>query len=318
MANVLFVNFFKNQCGIHQYGFNFFNQVKGSKKYNVSYLNVSNPAELANEINKGVYNFVFVNSPFSVSFLNPANPRVFKSTTMIYLLHDLVQLNGVSFSEDSMYQYCVFGDGGFTDFKNPKIFNIGRVILDYQKNITPPSVPTFGSFGFNSYSKGYLNVINRIQEEFDEAVIRLNIPVNTMGNETLEHTSRDDDKYHAAVIKPGIKLEITHNFYDKIRMLDFLAANSVNTFFYNNENNSQLGGIASSTDTALSARTPIAIADCPMFRHIIKYDLPINISKTSLKDILNNGIKALDPIYRDWSKDKFVYDFEDIMDKIQR
>jgi hypothetical protein len=96
-------------------------------------------------------------------------------------------------------------------------------------------------------------------------------------------------------------------------MLDFLAGNTVNIFLYDVHKNR---GLSSVIDWALAAHRPIVINKCGMFRHIYNAKPSICIEDSSLKDIIKNGITPLIPFYNEWTPEKFIQRYENIIKEV--
>jgi len=89
-----------------------------------------------------------------------------------------------------------------------------------------------------------------------------------------------------------------------------MAGNDLNVFPY-----AELPqkGVASSMDMALSVRRPVAVTRTYMFRHVYHVQPSICVEDLSLKEIMANGTKPLEPLYKMWNKENFVKEFEDII-----
>jgi SAM-dependent methyltransferase len=114
------------------------------------------------------------------------------------------------------------------------------------------------------------------------------------------------------VTKPGINLTISHDFLGRGELLDFLAGNTMNAFFYDVDKHR---GISSTIEHALAVRRPLAITKCGMFRHVSSASPSICIEDNSLTTILKNGTAPLAPFYEQWTEDKFTAALEKILDK---
>ena len=116
-----------------------------------------------------------------------------------------------------------------------------------------------------------------------------------------------------AVHKQGIRLEISHDFVSKTELLDFLAGNTLNAFFYDTHKHR---GISSTIEHALAVQRPLAITKCGMFRHVSSTVPSICIEDTSLRQIIKNGTAPLEPFYRAWTPQDFVTALEGIFDQV--
>jgi hypothetical protein len=53
-----------------------------------------------------------------------------------------------------------------------------------------------------------------------------------------------------------------------------------------------------------------------MFRHVINARPSICIEDASMKEIIANGTKPLEPFYEAWSPKKFVRAYDEIIDEV--
>jgi hypothetical protein len=74
--------------------------------------------------------------------------------------------------------------------------------------------------------------------------------------------------------------------------------------------------LSGSIDYALSARKPIGISRSWMFRHINWVKPSIFVDELSIRDIIQNGITPLKPIYEIHSKTQLLNKYEYILTKI--
>lgn len=177
--------------------------------------------------------------------------------------------------------------------------------LSSQPEIIPNSI---GSFGFGFPNKGFQDLIKRVNEEYDEATIRLNIPYND---------SVDGDGINAfltaqrcfSLAKPGISCYITHEYMPGYELLNWLAQNEVNAFLYK-DNDSK--GLASAVDWAIAARRPFAVSDSQMFRHVHHVAPP----NKSLKETIRDGVGPFKPLYDIWNQKALLEDLEGIIKRV--
>lgn len=191
-------------------------------------------------------------------------------------------------------------------------FNMNRTIPDYDSQMDGvPKDLTIGSFGFAFGGKGYELVIDKVQEEFNEACIRLHIPYARFGDEFGANAKYTADTCRERVIKPNIELQVTHDFLSRKKLIHWLELNTLNCFFYDSYPGR---GISSVIDFALAARRPIAITDSNMFRHLKTWQ-SIRIEETSLKQIIRNGTTPLQNFYN-WTEENTTREYERIMKEV--
>ena len=158
-----------------------------------------------------------------------------------------------------------------------------------------PEVFTVGSFGFGTPGKGFEKLCALVNAQFIEARIRINIPPHdSPAMVSPEQVAQIVEGCRAAVTRPGIILEITHDFFDEAGVLNFLAANTLNAFVYEDGPGR---GISSCTDYALAAGRPIAVTRTSMFRHLTGVNPSICVEDRSLAAIAATGTSQLQ-LYR--------------------
>ena len=228
------------------------------------------------------------------------------------IMHEVTQEAADSATQE-MFDYHLCPDPTLLE-NNPSVFKTRRLIPTYQGQASLPAIVTIGSFGFGFGDKGFERLIETVQQEFDEARIALHLPLNgVISSEFQERTLASIKKSAERISKPGIQLVITHDFLSKSQLLDFLASNTLNAFFY--DTNKHLG-ISSTIEHALAVRRPMAITKCGMFRHVYSANPSICIEDSSLRRIIENGVTPLEPFYEEWSEANFVLDYERILDEV--
>ncbi len=104
-----------------------------------------------------------------------------------------------------------------------------------------------------------------------------------------------------------------HDFLTVDQVLNFLAQNTINAFFYE-ENTGR--GLSSVIDLALAVQRPVAITKSTMFRHLRSTLPSICIEDLSLKEIIHNGFAPLHHYCQEWNEANLVWDYERIIDCI--
>ena len=75
-------------------------------------------------------------------------------------------------------------------------------------------------------------------------------------------------------------------------------------------------GLSSAVDLALAAGRPIAVSDCPMFRHMLAHHPQLNADKNTLSSIIEYGFKPLESMVTAWDSANLVWDYNRIFDSI--
>ncbi len=334
MKKILFVSHSKAKCGVYEFGKNIYNAISPSKVYNFIKVECDSIEHLHNEIDSHNPNAIIYNYHPSVMpwIVTKIAKGVYKNNIanidliQVGIIHEITQevadactgyrnkfIIGPSQKKiNSLFDFYIAPDPTLL-LKNPLVFKTGRLVPEYQNSFPLPSIPNIGSFGFGTPNKGFEKLVTLVQEEFSEAIIRLNIPFADFGDsEGLN--AKDIAKNCTDLIKnQNIQIEITHDFWDDKQMLDFLASNTINAFMYEDTSGR---GLSSTVDNALAVNRPIAVSDSPMFRHVL-YNCPsVNIQKFSLKEIIGNGFECLNNLSKNWDKQNLLWEYERILHSI--
>jgi hypothetical protein len=312
---ILVVSHSEKQCGIHEYGLNIVAALEKSTRYSFAYAECSNEIQLRWAVAQTrpsaiIYNYY----PDTMPWLTSEMTTRYKVPSL-GVMHEVTQEKADRATQE-MFDYRLCPDPTLVE-NNPNVFKTRRLIPTYYSRESVPDVVTIGSFGFGFGDKGFERLIETVRQEFDEAKIVLNLPFNDVVSSQLQQRAMAKIKEAGARIsKPGIELVITHDFLSKTQLLDFLASNTLNAFFYDTN---KYQGISSTIEHALAVRRPMAITKCGMFRHVSSANPSICIEDSSLKRIITNGIAPLEPFYDEWSEPNFILDYERILtDVFQR
>jgi hypothetical protein len=173
-------------------------------------------------------------------------------------------------------------------------------------------IPTIGSFGLGTPGKGFGLLMSAINLEFDEAKVRINIPPSTYADDYMDRVHRRPYAEYLGdlcrrIAKPGINLEVTHDFMSEVELLDWCEDNDINCFLYTRRQS----GLAATTDQAIIAGRPLLISANDTFRHIHPYILPY--PHTSLRSALEESLPGVYAMQEDWSSRAFGSTFLDML-----
>jgi SAM-dependent methyltransferase len=309
---ILIVNHREEHCGIHQYGVNISEALQKSSRYAFAYAECSSAEEL--------HQAVLRTNPSAIiyNYHSPTMPWLSSETTRRYKVPQLGMMHEVTQEEadkatQELFSYHLCPDPTLIE-NQPYVFKTRRLIPPYLNYKFVPEVVTIGTFGFGSGDKGFERVIHTVQHEFDEARIVMNIPFNDFVPKNIQEDVIERVEFsRQRLVKPGIEVVVTHDFLSRRQLLDFLASNTLNAFFYNPGKDL---GISSTIEHALAVQRPIAITKCEMFRHVTSISPSICIEDASLKQIIENGVAPLVPFYNEWSEPNFILDYERILDRV--
>ncbi len=308
---VLIVSHKQKQCGIYQYGINITEALQNSARYSFCYAECSNEEELDQSVTQTnpsviIYNYY----PLTMPWLTSKITKRYK-VPQLGIMQEVTQEDADQ-ADRGLFDYHLCPDPTLAE-NNPFVFKTRRLIPRYINLQNIPDVITIGSFGFGFKDKGFERLVETVQNEFDRAKIILNLPFNDIVDKNGKATLATVKRCRRIIFKPGIELIIKHDFLSKEKLLDFLASNTLNAFFYDSDKHR---GISSCIDYALAVQRPIAITKCGMFRHIFAANPSIFIEDSTLTEIIANGIAPLVPFYNEWSPANFLLDYERILDRV--
>ena len=308
---VLLVNHSAKQCGINQYGKNVAAALGGSRRYEVTLAECSNEEDLVRAIARVqphaiIYNYYETTMPWLNAGITRGIPL-----PQLGVMHEVTQERADHAKRD-MFDFHLCPDPTLIA-RNPAALRTPRLIPTYLNYQRLPEIPTIGSFGFGIGDKGFTRIVDQVQTEFDEALIRIQMPFNDVVDPGGRvHALQTAEACRKRLRKSGVRLEISHDFLSKAQLLDFLASNTLNAFFYEE---GKFAGISSTIEHALAVQRPIAITRCGMFRHVLKAAPSVCIDEASLKDIITAGIAPLVPFYDAWSEDRFISEYDQLLDR---
>jgi hypothetical protein len=309
---VMFVSHAQKQCGIYQYGYNIHKALKKSEKFEFVYVECQNKKDLVKSIRSNEPTVIIYNHyPATMPWLNTKITQQF-NMPQCGIVHEVTQAVVDNANQD-LFDYLLCPDPTIVETK-PFVFRTRRLIPSYVNSTALPKKITIGSFGFGFSDKGFERIIQTVQKEFENAKIIFQMPYNDIvdkdGKQFALATAR---RCRKLITRPGIDLEIRHKFLSRGKLLDFLAGNSINVFFYDVE---KYKGISSTIEHALAVQRPLAINKCGMFRHVFSASPSICIEERSLNEILNQGVAPLVPFMNEWSESAFIMNYEQIMQKV--
>lgn len=237
----------------------------------------------------------------------------------IMIHYDLLQSHVDNFSPNNFngFKYIITDNDKINNKNCENVFIVTRSVpfindINIDENRVD-KIPIIGFQGFGFKHKGIDRLAHKIQEEFDEAIFRLHMPFSYYCDPYGYITKQVIDELHHIIKKPGIKIEVSHDFMSEEDIVKWLNKNTINCYFFDYLENS---GIASSPDYAIASFRPIAVNNSRMLVHLHNLEPTIEIEKSSLREIINNGIKPLYPIYNKYRNENVLKDYENICDKV--
>lgn len=334
VLRILFINPNRPLCGIAQFGLRVYNALKAHLHefgdyeihYQELYADVEEYQAVVDRLQPDLILYSFNDT--AIPFLHQGGRFIVKDLypdiCHILVCHEQEQV----MVDNPNMRWDWFGSAGVDAWAGhdptlviPKgnncIFSATRPVLRSEW-IPEPEIPTFGSSTFGFPNKGHVRIVQAIQAEYNEAVIRFNMPPSIYGDPNL-NLARSTANQCRAILKPGIRLEVTHDMLEtEEQLIGFLYGNSVNVFDYDqNEVPHSMRGVASSPDSALSTRRPLIVTNCTMFRHLYpifgRYPLD-----GSIKQLIERQKESRSPqfVYNEWSGQRMAGEYHRIIRRV--
>lgn len=303
MRRGLFINNKKAKDSIYESGLMVFKCLSISRNFSIDYCEVD---ENDRSISTG-YDFYLFN--YHVITMNWLDTRKLKSQlgyvgTIILEVapsDPFVMCPAKDFSF-----YCVL-DPTIKPSKNLFVFPRPLDIFAGELQHAENNITVIGSFGFATIGKGFHHVVDAVNEEFDKAIIRLNIPYGDFVPDS-ETYAKFLAKLCIDRAKPGIEVKVTHEFMEKEDLIQWCAGNTLNCFLYDRD----MPGLSATTDQAIISEQPLAISRNDTFRHIEKYIKPY--PTRSLKEAISGSREGVLQMKEEWRPENFNKIFENMLD----
>jgi hypothetical protein len=311
---ILLINHKIEKCGIYQYGKNISKILQNSPNNTYQYCEVGSYAEY-----KGfceTYNYDAVIYNYMGSTLPWLNSNTIQKKKPNFAIHHEGPLPAIfdhilstDPNEDNgiirpLFTFDFSGESGKGNGGSGEELQF----IEYRNTVTDKTVtediPIIGSFGFGFYRKGFEKIIESVNKEYTRAIIKLVVPEAHFNGGTYYHESIAAKCRN--LLKPGIELMITDQFFDTEQLLRFLNSNAINLFLYEHQTTI---GISSAIDYALSVDTPLGITNVPMFRHIYRPEISIDYGIKNIIRDYKNEYKTK------WTNEKLVEKMDSLLSK---
>jgi len=308
---VLFVNSREKRCGVYQFGRRIGECLQRSQNYDFIYQEAGSWKDFRAQYQQFSPSAVIWNHvPATMPWLTGARTLKVKAPNLS-IVHEITQLRADSL-QAGFFDHYISPDPSLL-LTNPVVSKTGRLVSRYNNTFPRPNVVTIGSFGFGVPGKGFDRLVAKVQEEFDEALIRLHITISAYGDDGEgSQAKKIAQACKDLVWKKGIKIEISHHTLTDKELLDFLAQNSLNVFLYDYLEGR---GVSSVLDYALAVNRPVATTSSSMFRHMECHQ-NLRIENRSLKELLAIDQRYFDSMAANWCEENLLWDYERIVEKI--
>ena len=305
----LFLNPVKANCSIHESGRMIYDCLKLGPRFQLDYQEVS--AE-SNQVAPDYDFYLFNYHHATMAWLNTKSVRSAPGLKMTLVLETM---------PNDPFVLCPRGDFDVYLALDPTMQSDDSTVYAFPRplELAPPlpefnegATPTIGTFGFATPGKGFELVVEAVNREFDEAIVRINIPPSSYADGVTWKIHRQPYSEYLAelcrkVAKPGIRVEVTNDYMDKDSLIRWCASNTLNCFLYNR----MQPGLSATTDQAISSGRPLAVSANYTFRHIHPYLVPY--PRRSLKESIAHSIPDVARMREDWHPARFLEQFEKVL-----
>jgi hypothetical protein len=297
---ILFTNHSQQQCGVYQYGARTAKILESDPRFLLLYVEVDNPEQLYSAVAQFEPDVILLNwalgtQPWlSGEVLNSLNSK------KVVFYHDDFNDHLRTFNADAF----IVGSQDENDPSRPsenKYYVLPRPIVE--RDVVEKErgdIISVGSFGTGSTRKGFQDVVTRVCNEYDEAIINFHITGAYFEDANGATALAVSDLCRQHVTKPGIQLNITNDFITDEELALRLQQNDINIFMYTHEV-PHFAGIASSLDFPVGWGGPIATNGNIMFRHVLKDYPEINLDNHSIEEVLALGNRVSLELREQWS-----------------
>lgn len=296
MKKGIFYNFPKASCSIYESGIMCYDALKLSDMYDLTYTEQQSPVS-------GDFDFaIFNHHPWTNSWMiSMLHTFPYKKYTIVTEVGDYSHI--LPYTPYVFDKYIIL-DPTIPDFD--KVYGFSRPLELFNPTTSVFERTTIGSFGFPTDGKNWEEIVHRAQAEFDDVVIRFNIPHATFVPDNERRIQRVIQSCQSIIYKPNVELQITHHYFNKEELVQWCAQNTLNVFVYNRNQ----PGLSATTDQAIIAERPLYVSSNKTFRHIHQY---LNPLPRTFKEAIETTLPAVQSMKNDWSPHMFAKKFERII-----
>jgi SAM-dependent methyltransferase len=273
------------RCGVYQFGRRLYEVLAPGQDIAWRYVECDGPDEFRSALDRVKPRLVlFNNHPATLGWATALERLPVTTFSVFHEAHQEI-------ADSGPFDYLLCPDPTLLP-RNPFVVPVPRFIPRLIGSLPPaPEIFTIGSFGFCTPGKGFERLCAMVNEQFERARIRINLPYHDHASMVPpDQVKRIVETCRHQVTKAGVMLDITNDFLDDDALLRFLAENTINAFLYDD---AVSRGLSSCTDYALACRRPIAVSRSTMFRHLHGINPSICADDRPLRAIAASGIEPL-------------------------
>lgn len=306
----LFVNTAKANCSIYESGKMSYESLLLSDRYILDYLELDETVDFIPH-KYDFYVFNYHHNPLTMGWLDMEVVRQLPGFKATLVLEILPNDPFILCPKDVFDAYLALDPT--MNVADKRVYAFPRP-LEVPQKITPyskPDIPIIGSFGFATPEKGFELVVEAVNKEFDEAIVRINIPSGTYAKDEGESYADYLSQLCKQTAKKGVQVIVTHDYMTKEELIEWCAQNTLNCFMYTRK----IPGLSATTDQAISSGRPLIVSQADTFRHIHTYTKPYPLQ--SLKEAIATSQQQVLKIQKDWHPKNFALKFEKVLEDFQ-
>lgn len=303
MKKGLFVNTQKELCSIYESGMSIYNCLASSINFDLDYVEISSSKrKILKDYDFYVFNYHWV----KMGWLNTKKIKKLKGAKFCIVLESFPNNPLKRVQYKNFDSFLVIDPSGRSVYKN--VHFLPRPLLNTNLKSRFPNTDatiTIGSYGINFEGKGYERVVRAANNEFDDAIININIPSlndesKSKQNDLLKNLHSNNPK--------NLTINITSHNFSRKELTNWCSQNSINIFLYDREIGT---GLSASVDQAIESGRPILVSTNTTFRHLHEYVTPYPFQ--NIAAAISNGEKNVLKIKKEWNEVKFKNEFEKVL-----
>ena len=308
----LYFNSLRAVCSIWESGKMVFDILCQSSKYILDYTEVNSIPDNIQDYDFIIINYhITVNNWITADIIQSINKKSYCIVTEVGLDDNIFYMTPKIFDQYIFLDPTITETDSIHAFPRP----LDQISLHMNYDVNHGSdQPVIGSFGFATTGKCWHEIVRAVCAEFDNAIIRFNIPKATYVTDIMFYSEIIAIKKLCKPMldnKPGVKLIISHDVMNKTALVNWCAGNTINCFFYDRYKVGFRAGLCAVTDQAILSGRPLLTSADPTFRHITKYINPYPIQ--TIREAISTTGDIVKQIRDDWSHSKFLSKFEAIL-----
>lgn len=301
------------QCGVAQFGQNTLYALRTYSQHEFHEFPLAGrddfekafPAIAAADL--ALYNY----HPFTLPFITPYEVGRTKKPA-IGLVHEYDYLTAHSAHAD-IFRYRIVPDPTVVSRTSglwavPRIIRQNRIVA---RN-SDETVTTIGTIGFLTPGKDFSELTDFSARHFKKAVLRVHAPSPYYG-EKQDEIMKQMDEYLREKCVGKMELIISHEYLSPDGLVNFLAGNDLNAFFYDEQSGR---GVSSVIDFAIASERPMVLSNCSMFRHIRHFAPELFLANTPVRQILETGGESCKRLKALWTPEKAARAYDDVFTEV--